>query len=198
RWTVNTLTAVSDLDADVPLQTDVFYHIAATYDGSLLALYLNGNLHTYKVLSGKIRTTTFPFLMGQMLPGLTDYNFKGVIDAVKIYDFALPPDAVNTLYGQGVTSVKYPILSDTLSLVLSPNPVSDVLTVQLAGSDRATPSHPVTGTVQVRDLAGRLILEKNGLPGDTMNLNVKNCKPGIYTVLFISEDARLAARFIKI
>lgn len=132
RWTVNSLDGVSDLDADEPLQTDVDYHATVTYDGSLLALYLNGQLRSYKVLTGKIRTTTVPLLMGQMLPGMPEYNFKGVIDEVKIFDDALPPDAVAALYGLGVTGVHDALNPAMAGLILSPNPVSEVLNIRLS------------------------------------------------------------------
>ncbi len=197
RWTVNTLNGISDLDADMPLQTDVFYHVAATYDGAVLALYLNGQLRTYKVLTGLMRTTTLAFLMGQMLPGQPEYNFKGVIDNVKIYDYAFPPDAVEMLYQEGLTAVKDPLSIEANTLVLSPNPVANVLTLRLR-SNGVTSSHPVTSpTVQVRDLAGRLVLEKTGLSGNTANLDVSNCKPGIYTVTVRTENTRHVARFVK-
>ncbi len=198
RWTVNTLNGIADLDASEQLEPDIFYHVAATYDGSVLALYVNGNLHTYKALSGKIRTTTFPFLMGQMLPDLADYNFKGVLDAVKIFDYALAPDAVKTLYGQGVTSVNAPVFSNGPKLVLSPNPVSDILTIRLAGNDPVDQSHQVTGMLVVRDLAGSAMPQENAVFGENFNLDVKNYKPGVYAIFFISNETRLAARFIKI
>ena len=214
RWTVNSLNGVSDLDADVPLETDIFYHVAVTYDGALLALYLNGQLRTYKVLTGKIRTTSLAFLMGQMLPGQPEYNFKGVIDNVKIYNYAFPPDAVETLYGQGVTAVKNPVSADGHTLVLSPNPVADALTLRFnsegvtsshpltgtgsAPSDGVTDSHPVTiTTVQIRDLAGRLVLEKNGVSGSAINLNVKNLESGVYMVILIAEKRSFIGKFIK-
>ncbi len=189
RWTMNTLTAIADLDLDVPVQIDQFYHVAATYDGSLLALYLNGNLHTYKVLSGKIRTTTFPFLMGQMLPAQPEYNFKGVMDAVKIYDYALAPDAVKNLFGQGVTSAGEPVFSAETSLVLSPNPVEDVLTVRgPKGSEAVTSSHRLTNTVQVRDIAGRVVLEKKSSGMEAVQLDLSGCRAGMYVVVWMSGD----------
>ncbi len=199
RWTLNSLSAIADLDLDVQLQIEQFYHVAATYDGSLLALYLNGNLHTYKVLSGKIRTTTFPFLMGQMLPAQPEYNFKGVMDAVKIYDYALVPDAVKGLFGQGVTSAGEPVFLEKTSLVLSPNPVSDVLTVRLpSGSEAVTQSHRLTNTVQVRDVAGGVVLEKKSDGTEAVQLDVSGCRTGVYVVVWASEAGWLAGRFVKI
>ncbi len=130
RWTVNTLNGISDLDATIPLQTDSFYHVAVTYDGSILALYLGGQLHSYKALTGKIRTTAVPFLMGQMLPGETTYNFKGVIDEVKIYDYALTPAAVIALYNGNTTPVEE-LMLDTQILQVYPNPAFEKLEVTL-------------------------------------------------------------------
>ncbi len=197
RWTVNTLNSIADLDLDVTVQTDQFYHVAATYDGSFLALYLNGELRSYKVLSGKIRSTSFPFLMGQMLPTQPEYNFKGVMDAVKIYDYALAPDGVKNLFEEGVSSVKNLFFLNTQTLELSPNPVSDVLTIRL-NSDGLTLSQPIARYVQVRDLAGRVVLEQQGLSGGAIDLEVENLKAGLYTVFLISEEASVVGRFVKI
>lgn len=193
RWTVNTLNGVADLDLDVALQTEQFYHVAATYDGTLLALYLNGNLHTYKALSGKIRMANFPFLMGQMLPGETEYNFKGVMDAVKIHNYALAPDAVKNLFDSGVSGV-WPLGGSNFDpLELWPNPASDVLFVRCAGME----GQSETGTLEVWDAAGQMVLAQQGMAGPSMRLSVGKLKPGMYTVFFRSEKTNAVARFTK-
>ena len=196
RWTVNTLNSIADLDMDLPIQTDQFYHLAATYDGSLLALYLNGELRTYKVLSGKIRTTTFALLMGQMLPAQPEYNFKGVMDAVKIYDYALTPDGVKSLFEEGVSGVENPLFSATQVLVLSPNPVSDILRVRLLNMDRANLSQLVHSRVQILDLAGRVVFEQQGLSGEMIDL--EGLKSGWYFMVLQSEGKRVMGKFVKI
>ncbi|MEO5582525.1 MAG: LamG-like jellyroll fold domain-containing protein, partial [Saprospiraceae bacterium] len=91
RWTVNTSNAIGDLDTPFPFGIDSFYYVTAGFDGSIMTLYVNGQLVTYKTLTGNIRATTLPFLMGQMLVDDATYNFKGVIDEVKIFDYALSP-----------------------------------------------------------------------------------------------------------
>ncbi len=199
RWTLNTLAAISDVDGSERLQTDRFYHLTATYDGSLLALYVDGVLNNYKNLSGKIRTTTFPLLMGQMLPAQSEFNFKGVLDEVKIYDYALVPAAVYALFGRGTTSSADPFLPGRSSLFLSPNPVAEVLTVRLS----AVPDDPKTGSIgqcriQVLDSAGRILLEKTDLSEAGGDIVVNNLKPGIYTILFTNTNRHLMGRFIKI
>ena len=198
RWTVNTLNGVSDLDSDIPLETGTDYHVAVTYDGSLLGLYLNGQLRSYKVLTGKIRTTTVPFLMGQMLPEMPEYNFKGVIDEVKIFDDALPPDAVAALYGLGVTGVHTALNPAMAGLVLSPNPVSGILNVDVNVNVGRVLNPADVRKIEIRDLSGRLVLEKTATGTNTTQIDVTHCRPGIYTVFLISDNTRAAARFVKI
>jgi hypothetical protein len=131
RWTVNSLSGIADLDAVEPLRTDSFYHIAATYDGSTLAMYLGGELHSYKALNGLMRTAALPFLMGQMLPSDANYNFKGVMDEVKIYNYALIPEQVRLLHEQEATSVRNELSQTTGLLRVFPNPASNFTTATL-------------------------------------------------------------------
>jgi hypothetical protein len=189
RLTVNTLTAISDLDLDVPVQTDSFYQLTATYDGALLALYLNGVLHTYKNLSGDIRTTTFPLLMGQMLPGQPEYNFKGVMDAVRIYDYALTPQAIQMQYQQAITSTSAPTVSEVSRLVIFPNPASDVVHVHLLPGEKCS--------LQVFNLNGKKMVERSGLSGDLARLEVSGYPAGGYVVVYYSEKGFRTGYFVK-
>jgi hypothetical protein len=188
RWTVNSLAGISDLDAPLPLQTGAYYHAVATYDGSLLALYLDGELVGYKTFSGKIRQTTLPFLMGQMLPGQPDYNFKGVLDDVKIFDYALPPDAVAMLYQQTVSTAPEPAAG---RLYCAPNPVWETLQIQ---SDDPTPADKIT---VVHDLSGRACRTHQGDWADRLSLDVSGLKPGLYFVTIRSQNRLETGRFIK-
>lgn len=197
RWTLNSLTGIADLDLDLPIQTDQFYHVAATYDGSLLALYLNGQLRTYKPLSGKIRTTTFPFLMGQMLPAQPEYNFKGVIDAVKIYNYALAPEGVKSLFEEAVSGVFSPGFSETGTLELSPNPVSECLQVRWMLQDEAAQNRLNTCSVQVLDAFGRVVWEQLDQLRSGMVLDLKKLVPGTYFLVLQSEAERAMGRFVK-
>ncbi len=189
RWTLNSTNGIADLDIETVLETDKFYHVVATFDGSILAFYLDGELLAFKNLTGKIRPTTFPFLMGQMLPGLADYNFKGVLDAVKIFDFALAPDVVKILFGQGVVSAGEAVSGNfpqKNGLVLSPNPVLDFLKIEI----------PASGRVQIRDLAGRIILEKKS-GGEVVRFDLNGFKSGVYVVFLVSAKGVFSGRFVK-
>ncbi|GAB4487935.1 MAG: hypothetical protein OHK0019_03580 [Saprospiraceae bacterium] len=190
RWTLNSLVSIGDLDSQIDVQKDSIYHVTATYDGSLLALYLNGELHSYKPLTGKIRTAVVPFLMGQMLPGETAYNFKGTLDEVKIFDRALTPEAAKTLYENSPVSTDK-LHKQTMSLAITPNPVSETLTVRLPETTDKT------ALFSVFDLNGQLVSEQKIVPGTTLELNVKNWKSGFYIAVFKSDSAVGKGRFMK-
>ncbi|MBK9489636.1 MAG: LamG domain-containing protein [Haliscomenobacter sp.] len=77
RWTVNSLNGIKDLDSATELLPGTYHQVTATYDGSYMALYLDGELETVAPFTGKIRTTTLPMLFGQMWPDDAQYNFAG-------------------------------------------------------------------------------------------------------------------------
>jgi hypothetical protein len=196
RWTVNSLNGVSDLDAITPLQVDSVYHVVATYDGALLALYLNGRLQSYKAFSGKIRTTTVDFLMGQILPGQANYNFKGVMDNVSIFDYALTPEAVKIRYENGITAINEPLGRVKMGLVLSPNPVTDLLTLNLNFEHGTQKDDAVK--VQVFDMLGRLVLEQNNVLGSAVVFDVSGCGSGIYRVFVVGDGVWGSGVFLKV
>jgi len=71
--------------SDVPL--GVWTHVAATYDGTTLRLYVNGTQASSKAVSGAIVTTTGALRIG----GNTIWGeyFSGLIDEVRVYERAL-------------------------------------------------------------------------------------------------------------
>jgi hypothetical protein len=192
RWTVNSLSGIADLDAVAPLRTDSFYHIAATYDGSTLAMYLGGELHSYKALNGLMRTAALPFLMGQMLPSDANYNFKGVMDEVKIYNYALIPEQVRLLHEQEATSVRNELSQTTGMLKVFPNPASDLTTATLPED---------AGTLErlyLFDVAGHIVREWQGSGTSSMPLELAAVPPGAYTLHALGSNGRYLARLIKL
>jgi Concanavalin A-like lectin/glucanases superfamily len=62
-------------------------HVALTYDGAALRLYINGNQVASRAMSGAIETTNNPLWIGGNQP-YGEY-FNGLIDDVRVYDRAL-------------------------------------------------------------------------------------------------------------
>jgi hypothetical protein len=190
RWTVNTVQAVADLDGLNLVSKDSIYQVTVTYDGKIMALYLNGQLNSYKTLTGKIRTTSYPLLIGQMLPGNQAYNFNGTIDEVKIYDRALTPAAVLALYANSPTATA-DLNGRQPSLILMPNPVGSSLTVQLPeGENRG-------GQISIYDLTGRLIASKSETGYATIQFETSGWQPGVYMLVYKTNTRCISAGFMK-
>jgi hypothetical protein len=166
-----------------------------------MAIYVNGQLKSYKPLTGNIRTTTLPFLIGQMLVDNADYNFKGVIDEVKLFDYALSPVAAGSLYQQSITALKDLGTPQYQTLKVSPNPVSNTLSIHF-------PLELINTKIslQILNVNGQLVGGEIGQPdagfkpasGLGFELNVSHLLSGIYVVSIKTNNVIATARFIKL
>jgi hypothetical protein len=83
-----------------------FSHIAGTYDGATLTLYLNGNLANTFPYSTQIQSNGLSLLIGAANPPIPGYpatpaSFDGAIDEVTIYDRALTLSEIQGIYEAG-------------------------------------------------------------------------------------------------
>ena len=152
RWTVNTTSRIVDLDGPAAIAEGVFTHLVGTYDGVRMRLYVDGTLAADVPQDGAIRSTDLPLLLGQMLPGQTDYNFAGTIDDVRVYNRALSAAEVLELNGGGTDAGAGPREGRDLGLPF-PNPARGAVTVPLALDEpqavRVTVLDPLGRTVAV-------------------------------------------------
>ncbi|GAB4334598.1 MAG: hypothetical protein Kow0037_13440 [Calditrichia bacterium] len=98
RWTINTADGIVDGDTPSPLNTGEWYHVAVVYDGADFEIWLNGEAVYLGSWSGLLNTTTYDFTMGQRLPGDPQYNFRGALDEVRLFDYGLSPSEIRDLY----------------------------------------------------------------------------------------------------
>ncbi len=191
RWTINTVDAIGDLDSDILIRQDSFYHLTVAYDGAWMTLYINGELQSYRPFTGNLRTTTVPLLIAQMLPDNTDFNYQGILDEVKIFDYALTPTAALMLYQESTTAIAPPNQQGPV-LSLVPNPTSDWLSIRL--SDAATEN----GILSVFDLQGHLIAERSLQAGTTTNFETTHWQSGTYIAVFKTGKTISITRFVKL
>jgi hypothetical protein len=76
------------------LSANVWTHVASTYDGTTLRLYLNGVEAASTVVSGPIATSPGPLRIGGN--SLWGEYFQGRLDEVRIYNRALTPAEIQT------------------------------------------------------------------------------------------------------
>jgi hypothetical protein len=84
-----------------PLGAGAWHHLAGTYDGANVRLYIDGAQAGSAALAGALRTdSTTPIRIGAGSDGTVGQAepFDGRIDDVRIYDRALTPAEITTLY----------------------------------------------------------------------------------------------------
>ncbi|HXT27825.1 MAG TPA: LamG-like jellyroll fold domain-containing protein, partial [Vicinamibacterales bacterium] len=132
-----------DIDATGPsaLQSGVWVHVAATYDGATLRTFINGVQVAATAAAGSIQTSTMPLRIGGN--SIWGEYFKGTIDEVRIYNRALPATEIQsdmkTPVG-GVVPVTYGI-----SGTITPASAGSGATVSLTGFASATATADANG-----------------------------------------------------
>lgn len=90
------------IDSTNTISTNTWYHVAMTYDGAKMVLYVNGVAQTNGSMTGSIITTTQPMRIGGGAPaGTPQYYFKGRIDEADIFSRALSPSEIAEIYNAG-------------------------------------------------------------------------------------------------
>jgi len=81
---------------------NTWYHLAMTYDGTVMKMYVNGQLKNSKALTGKLAVTTRNLCIGSN-DGIQKF-FNGSIDEVKIFGKALDQTEIQTHFNNKVVS----------------------------------------------------------------------------------------------
>jgi hypothetical protein len=77
-----------------PLALNTWTHLAVTYDGSVLNMYVNGQLVATRAQSGSIVTSSSPLRIGGN--SVFGEYFVGLIDDVRVYNRALTASEIQT------------------------------------------------------------------------------------------------------
>jgi len=97
---------VGSLFGTISVNDGQWHHIAGTYDGSKICLYVDGKLDVSSEATGSVEVNDYNVIVGANAekPGR---NFKGSIDDVRIYSYALSAEEVQTISAeQNPTSEK--------------------------------------------------------------------------------------------
>jgi hypothetical protein len=197
KWTVNTPAGTKDLGSESTLGESLV-HVAASYDGARLRIYVNGVEEAQITHSGQLRKTTYDLLIGQKLPGDTGYNFVGMIDEVRIYNRRLSGPEIRDLIDIDVSAgVVEAALPRQFSVTSAwPNPFNDRVTVRL--------SLPRSSSIRlaVYNLLGQRVMYQalNRVPAgwETVSLDLSGLASGTYILRAEQEAGTSVARRITL
>jgi len=85
---VNINDRVQDVYSSPPTLQN-WHHIVVTYDGKEIKLFVDGICKASKPAQGKIATNDRKLIIGRLYDSNPKWGFKGIIDEVKIYNYAL-------------------------------------------------------------------------------------------------------------
>jgi hypothetical protein len=114
------LAGVGRLETPLP-SAGTWHHIAATYDGNTMKMFVDGWLAGSLDAVGKIGITTDALFLGTKNSAVTvagDY-FKGMLEDLRIYNFPLSDTAIQALAAAGENVPPSVSIVDPADLVLS-------------------------------------------------------------------------------
>jgi hypothetical protein len=132
-----------------PADGTTWMHVAATYDGTTIRLYVNGVQEGALAANITIATNTLPLTIGGQSDGQRKY--KGALDEVRVYGRALSAAEIVELMCAPVCATPTPTVTPTAIPTETPTAVptatpTAVPTETPTGVPTATPSVPPTAT----------------------------------------------------
>ena len=178
RFRLQTAGAVTELTTTgSSLFSGSWYHLAATYDGAMMRIHINGALITFTPKSGSMPWAPMsPASMGDRLDGFA--SFLGHLDDVRLYDHGLSDAEI------------FDILLGDVTTDVAEQPV-----VALTEEGDALLPEGYREQVRVYDGLGRIVLERSG--GEGRTLAFRDGAPGLYLVCLQGPRGVVACPFLK-
>jgi hypothetical protein len=173
-----------------------WWHVTMVHDGTRNIIYVNGQQVATKPVATKLNSTNRALCFGSNNVDGGQY-FPGALDNVKIYNKALTSDEILKLFTAGTTGLTDFAIASYGDVKLSPNPVSNILTIEHG--------FPVNSNVKIRimDNVGRQYegynLSNLELSSNQLNVNTDRYPAGMYYVNFIVDGRNIGSvKFIKL
>lgn len=80
------------------IETDKWYHVAATWDGNTAKMYLGGEIQAERIRPGPLASQVMPTIGGGQMEAPNCNGWIGIIDELKIYNRALSGKEIKDYY----------------------------------------------------------------------------------------------------
>ena len=158
---------------------NTWYHFVYSYDGSNAKIYKNGALLTTVAKSWNTLNSSNIFKLGIGVGN--EISFRGAIDDLKIYNYAVTDADVTSLYTNNTLSSS-DFSQNNIEVALYPNPVNDVLNIDTKDE---------ISSVEVFALQGQKVLSSK-----ENKINVSQLPAGIYLVRIEDVNNNIATKKI--
>jgi hypothetical protein len=165
------------VSAPITYYDNQWHQFTMTYDGSINKIFIDGNLASQGNFSGNIQSFVNKFVVGTYgLAGFPDLpnSWIGEIDDVGLWNRALTPTEITSLYQAEVSCQSLVINSGTLSsfnppvyqstVTIYPNPANDQITI-----DCGTLANVVGYHIEIVNTLGQVVFNQ---PMNTQQYNV--------------------------
>lgn len=89
------------IDSETKFKANEWHHVAGTFDGSTLRLYVDGKLESMQKTGGKPSVNKQPLVIGAKFQGIAGDCFIGALDEVSYFNKPLSDSEVSALYRAG-------------------------------------------------------------------------------------------------
>lgn len=195
RWTVRSeddgSVLITDLDSETNIELNTYYQVVGTFDGQYTDLYINSGFEGFKFQEGTMKNSSVALTIGQASPTATANNFKGIIDEIRIHDYALSHEEIKAAYAQDILVLQEAYSPGGNDLRIYPNPFKDKLSISYSLQKE---SHV---RIAIYDLMGRTVatvFQGKQSPGEhshTWNYSHENVRPleqGIYLCALYTDQ----------
>ncbi|MGB3078966.1 MAG: T9SS type A sorting domain-containing protein, partial [Saprospiraceae bacterium] len=131
--------------------------------------------------------------IGQYLPDDPSYSFRGILDEIKIYDYAQLPDSVAAESGAVITGTHEDQQFDYISLNVFPNPALKSLTIEIPSSHIVNPS---SSFMTIFDINGNIELNTLFNSAPTMTIDISALSPGLHIIRITHDGKTMIKKFI--
>ena len=189
---------ISDMDSGDgnELVKGIWWHVTMVHDGAKNIIYVNGQQVATKPVPTKLNSTNRPLCFGSNNVDGGQY-FPGALDNVKIYNKALTAAEILKLFNAGTTGLTDFAIAAYGDVRLSPNPVSNILTIEHG--------FPANANIKIRilDNMGRqydgFTPSNQELGTGRLTVDTDRYSPGLYYVNFIVDGKNIGSvKFSKI
>ena len=100
EWDINFVIDSGSVVWSTNLESETYYNFIMTYDGEVINIYKNSMLIGSESHSTGIPKSSSDIMIGEYFLG-GDYYFDGIIDDIRIYNYALSESEIQNLYEEG-------------------------------------------------------------------------------------------------